>query len=366
MKKFCKGMFLLASVLVILSGCGNGESKTADSGKKKEKADIAMITDKGDINDKSFNQGTWTGIKNYAEKHNKSYQYYRPIAVTNDDYIAMIEQAIQNGSKIVVTPGFLFSTPVFTLQEKYPDVKFVLVDGWPNDGDEEKPEYKTTDNTTGILFAEEQAGFLAGYAAVKEGYEKLGFMGGMAVPAVVKYGYGYIEGANVAAKEMNKKVEVSYYYTGAFEATPEAQAFASGWYNEGTEVIFSCGGPLGNSVMAAAEASNKKVIGVDVDQSGESDTVITSAAKDLNTVMADVLDQFYNDKFPGGKNQTLGAEQNAVFLPMENSKFEKFTEGDYEAIYKKLADGDIKVSTDESVKSPEELKVDNVKVKLVK
>ena len=326
-------------------------------------ATIAMITDKGDINDKSFNQGTWEGIPAYCAENGKTCQYYKPVEATTDAYIAMIEQAIGDGHKIVVTPGFLFEEPIYVVQDKYPDVSFVLIDGNPHSGD--YSDFKTADNTVGILFSEEQVGYLAGYAAVKEGNTKLGFLGGQAVPAVVRYGYGFVQGANDAAAEAGETVDMMYYYTGGFDATPEAQALAAGWYQAGTEVVFGCGGSVGNSAMAAAEQNNGKVIGVDVDQSPESDTVISSAMKGLAESVSQMLDAYYAGEFPGGQNLTLGADSEAVKLPMETSKWENFTQADYDDLFGKLASGAIAPKKDDAAESPVDLGCANVNVTFI-
>lgn len=307
-------------------------------------AEVYMITDKGDINDKSFNQGTWEGVQAWCAANGKEAKYLKPADATTDDYVASIEQAVQAGAKVIVTPGFLFEEPIYLVQDKYPDVMFILIDGNPHSAD--YSDFKTADNTVGILFAEEQVGYLAGYAAVKDGDTKLGFLGGQAVPAVVRYGYGFVQGANDAAAEMGVKIDMQYYYTGGFAATPEAQAMAAGWYTSGTQTIFACGGSVGNSAMAAAEANNGKVIGVDVDQSGESATVISSAMKGLKESVAQMLDAWKAGSFPGGQNLVLGAADAALGLPMENSKWQKFTVGDYEALFAKLADGTITLKKD--------------------
>ena len=203
-------------------------------------------------------------------------------------------------------------------------------------------EYRTEANVMPILFQEDEPGFLAGYAAVKDGYTKLGFLGGMAVPAVIRYGYGFAEGADYAAKEMGVDgIEIMYNYTGAFAATPEAQSMAASWYQNGTEVIFGCGGAVGNSVMAAAEEKSAKVIGVDVDQSYESDTVVTSAMKQLSVSVYDGVRDFYAGSFPGGKTSIFSAKNDGIGLPMETSKFTKFTQADYDAVYAQLKDGKI-------------------------
>ena len=328
--------------------------------------EIAMITDKGDINDKSFNQGTWEGIVEYCQQNGKTCKYYKPVDATTNDYVTAIEQAIADGAKVVVTPGYLFEEPVYLVQDNNPDVKFILIDGNPHNAD--YSDYKTGDNTVGILFSEEQAGYLAGYAAVKDGYTKLGFFGGQPVPAVIRYGYGYVQGANDAAAELGITVAVRYYHTDGFGATPEAQTRAAGWYSSGTEIIFGCGGSVGNSVMAAAEQNNGLVIGVDVDQSPESDTVVSSAMKGLASAVEQMLDSYYNDNFSvGGQNLTLGAAEDAVQLPMATSKWKTFSEADYEALFTKLANGEITPQKDtdadgNAIASPNDLGCANVTV----
>lgn len=318
---------------------GEETTTAAASGDSASGYELALVTDLGTIDDKSFNQGAWEGLKRYADENSITYKYYQPQEGTTDSYLETIGLAIEGGAKLVVCPGFLFEEPIYLAQDQYPDVHFILLDGEPHSGD--YAEYKTNDNVMPILFKEDEAGFLAGYAAVKEGYTKLGFMGGMAVPAVIRYGYGFAEGADVAAAEMGiDGVEVMYNYTGAFEATPEAQSMAASWYQNGTEVIFGCGGAVGNSVMAAAQEKNAKVIGVDVDQSFESETVITSAMKQLSNSVYDGIKAFYDGSFPGGKTSVFTAANAGVGLPMETSKFETFTAADYDAIYKKLVDGE--------------------------
>ena len=316
---------------------------TAGTAVKSESSDgyeLALVTDLGTIDDKSFNQGAWEGMKKYAEENGISYKYYQPQEGTTDSYLETIGLAIEGGAKLVVCPGFLFEEPVYLAQDQYKDVHFILLDGEPHSGD--YSEYRTEANTMPILFQEDEPGFLAGYAAVKDGYTKLGFLGGMAVPAVIRYGYGFAEGADYAAKEMGVDgIEIMYNYTGAFAATPEAQSMAASWYQNGTEVIFGCGGAVGNSVMAAAEEKSAKVIGVDVDQSYESDTVITSAMKQLSVSVYDGVRDFYAGSFPGGKTSIFSAKNDGIGLPMETSKFTKFTQADYDAVYAQLKDGKI-------------------------
>lgn len=220
-----------------------------------------------------------------------------------------------------------------------------------------------------IFYAEEQAGYLAGYAAVTEGYTQLGFMGGIAVPAVIRYGYGFIQGADAAAKEMGLEkdaVSVKYTYVGNFDASPENNAKAAAWYNEGTELIFACGGGVGNSVMKAAEAANKVVIGVDVDQSGESETVITSAMKNLGDSVYNAIASYYDGSFEGGQSVTLSAKDDGVELPMGTSKFKVFTQEMYDALYAKLKDGTVEVANDTAAADAAGLPTEIVTVDLIK
>lgn len=368
MKKRLLSLVLAGCMIASLTACGSS-TKTAEPAKdttdttqstdtttdKKDNAtqsetsadgyELALVTDIGTIDDKSFNQGAWEGVVQYAKESGKSYKYYQPAEKTTDSYSETIDLAIEGGAKIVVCPGYLFEEAVFLAQDKNPEVKFILLDGEPHNAD--YSEYKTADNTMAILFQEDQPGFLAGYAAVKDGYTKLGFMGGMAVPAVIRFGYGFVQGAEYAANEMGlSSLEISYNYTGGFDATPEVQALAASWYGAGTEVIFGCGGGVGNSVMAAAEANGKAVIGVDVDQSPESDTVITSAMKKLSVSVYDGIKSEYDNAFAGGKTTVFSAENDGVGLPMETSKFKTFSSDDYDAIYAKLAKNEITIKND--------------------
>ena len=334
---------MMASVMMLgsLAACSQDNGGGSDAG--DDTFELALITDVGTIDDKSFNQGSWEGLEQYAKENNLTHKYYQPAEKTTDAYLASIDLAVAGGAKVVVTPGYLFEPAVFVAQTTYPDVKFILIDGSPNNGDYEGDfQAEVAGNTYAVFYAEEQAGFLAGYAAVKEGYTKLGFMGGMAVPAVVKFGYGFVQGAEYAAEELGiDAIDVKYNYTGGFAATPEVQSRAASWFESGTEVIFACGGAVGNSVMAAAEAADGKVIGVDVDQSGESDTVITSSLKMLQKSVYDAIAAYYDGSFPGGQTANLGADVEGVGLPMETSKFENFTQEDYDAVYALLAAGQI-------------------------
>ena len=380
MKKFLC-VVLAMTMLLGLAACGNNSGSVAtpdptdanqsDNNTNTNTFEIAQIIIKGGtIDDKSFNQGAWEGVVAYATENNITHKYYQTTEDTVDGFLNTIDLAVRNGAKIVVAPGYVFEPAIFKAQDLYPDVHFVLLDGVPQDGNYE--EFRTEKNVSAVSYAEEEAGFLVGYAAVKEGYRKLGFIGGMAVPAVIKYGYGYIQGAEYAANELGLQpgdIEVKYTYVGNFEASPENQTLAASWYQGGTEIIFSCGGPVGFSVMAAAEQYDTKVIGVDSDQSADSETVITSAMKMLKNSVYQMLDLFYTDKFPGGETTLLDVTSDGVGLAMENARFTKFTQSDYDSIYGMLvADTDGIASgilTDTDVDSPDELPISIVTVQVI-
>lgn len=316
--------------------------------------ELALITDVGNIDDKSFNEGAWNGVKNYAEKNSIAYAYYRPSEDSTAARVETIGTAIDKGAKIVVCPGYLFEEAIYEVQDKYPTVQFLLLDGEPHTAD--YATYKTASNVHCILYQEEQAGYLAGYAAVMDGYTKLGFLGGMAVPAVVRYGYGYVQGAEAAATELKLaagSIEIKYWYCGGFAPTDDIKTKMSGWYTEGTQVVFACGGGIYLSAVAAAEAAKAKVIGVDVDQSAQSDLIITSAMKELTKSVDLSLTAIYANKgtWPAdyaGKTAVLGAAQECVGLPTATTswRFTKFTLDQYKAIFAKLVDGSVVVSND--------------------
>lgn len=358
MKKLLLVVLALALLLPVLTACAP---------KGPEGYELALVTDIGTIDDKSFNQGAWEGLKKYADEKDITYKYYQPAEKTTAAYIDAINLAVEGGAKVVVCPGFLFEPAVYQSQDDHPDIKFILLDGSPNNGDYDNFVARLEGNVYSVFYAEEQAGFLAGYAAVKDGFTKLGFMGGMAVPAVIRFGYGFVQGAELAAEEMGiSAIDMKYHYTGSFDATPDAQALAASWYNDGTEVIFGCGGSVGNSVMAAAEAAGKKVIGVDVDQSAESETVITSAMKQLGVSVYDGITAYYNDSFPGGESVSLDVSVQGVGLPMANSRFETFTQEDYDAIFAKLVDGSVAPLKDKDAEAADKLPTEIVKVTVIK
>ncbi len=332
------------------------------------KYQVAFVTDVGTLKDKSFNQGTYDGVKLYANANGKSYKYYQPANgsnATDDDRIDATVLACENGAEVVVAAGFLQETALKAAATKYPDVHFIFIDGYPVAGD----DGNVLKNVAGIAFDEQQSGYLAGYAAVMEGYTKLGFTGGGGGtnPACERFGYGFVQGADAAAAAKGVKVDMNYswLYGSSFSASNELQTMATGWYTNGTEVIFCCGGGMFSSVAAAAGAEDGKVIGVDVDQSFESGSVITSATKGLVDATQWAIGQSYDGKWDsiGGTSTSLGAKDNAVGLPTATWSLQNWSVDEYKALLADIADGKVEISS-ELISEP--ASTTNVTVNMIK
>ena len=338
-------ILLVVFMLFTVAGCSSKEETAAPV---EEGYKVAVVTDVGQLNDGGFNQGTYEGAKEFAEANGYTYKYYQPANgsdATDDDRVAAMRQAIENGAEIIVTPGFLQQPAIATVAAESPEVKFVFVDGW-NFG---------LANVTAICYQEEQSGYFAGYAAAKDGYTKLGgtFGGAGANPACNRYAYGYVQGINDACKELGTKADVviSFQNGAAFSASPELQTQISGWYANGTEVVFSCGGSMVSSVIGAAQETNGKVIGVDVDQSGLYDGVITSAFKGLSVSVVKVLNEWKDGKWDsdlGDKTSNLGAADEATGIPTAEGswRFNSYTVDEYNALFAKVASGEVAIKND--------------------
>ena len=335
MKKVFSILLCIAMLLGVVS-------LTACNGATTTTYEIAVVTDVGQLMDKGFNQGTYEGAKAYAEANNKTFKYYQPANgsnATDNDRIAAMKQAINNGAKIIVAPGFLQANAMETVAKENPNVKFIFIDGWA----------LGLDNVTAVTYKEEESGYLAGYAAVMEGYTKLGYTGGGGGgnPACNRFGYGFVQGAEAAAiaKDVDVTINYSYKFGDTFSASAELQTQIAGWYAGGTEVVFACGGSMFDSVKsAAAEYPDTKIIGVDVDQSFESTQVITSAVKGLSVSVEKVLGQFFDGKWDAelaNKAQNLGAADNATGLPTATWSLKNFTVDQYTALFNQIKDGTV-------------------------
>ena len=363
---------LLACVMVLgLVACGGNAPETtapADGTTPAESTPavsgveyrIAMITDYGDITDQSFNQTTYEACKQYADANGVPFSYYKPQGDSDAERIGMVDAAVADGYNIIVMPGYAFANTIKATAELYPDVLFFALDVGPGDfGD-----YVLPANVYSAIYQEELCGYMAGYAAVKLGYKHVGFLGGMAVPAVVRYGYGFVQGVDAAAVELGivDQVKMEYIYGNQFWGDADITAVMDTWYSEkGVECVFACGGGIWTSAAEAAVKVGGKVIGVDVDQAaiidgtyGEGLTV-TSAMKGLGPTtldtLADIIDNGNWSKY-SGQLSTLGLisedpEANYVQIPMATTQFaETFTQDDYKAMVAGMYNGTIVVSAD--------------------
>ena len=339
---------------------------------------VAMVTDYGDITDQSFNQTTWEAVVAFGKDNNVETKYYKPTSNDTAGRVASVELAIAEGYNVIVMPGYAFGGTIAEVSANYPDVKFIALDvakgdlleaGVANKGESydynpdnwNLEDYVDMSNVYCAIYQEELCGYMAGYAAVKLGYTKLGFLGGMAVPAVIRYGYGYVQGVDAAAKELGITVDMKYAYGNQFYGDADITAVMDTWYADGTEIVFACGGGIYTSAAEAAKKVGGKVIGVDVDQKaiidgqyGEGMTV-TSAMKGLYPTTVDTLtDVVVNGNWANyaGKIESLGLVSadpaaNYVQIP-ETTQYEdgKFTADDYAALVKGMFEGTIVVSND--------------------
>ena len=360
MKRFVSLLLVALMVAGMFAGCGgSGDETTPNAGSGEYK--VAMITDYCDITDQSFNQTSYEGCKAYCEPNGVTFTYFKPLADADAERIAMVDAAVAEGYNIIVLPGYAFAPTIKATAELYPDVKFIALDVSSGDLGE---DYVVPENVYCAVYQEELAGYMAGYAAVKMGYKHLGYLGGMAVPAVVRFGYGFVQGVDAAAPELGIQNEVvlEYIYGNTFSGDADVTAVMDTWFQTmGVECVFSCGAAIYTSAAEAAAKVGGKIIGVDVDQAaiidgtyGEGMT-LTSAMKGLSATIQDTLaDVIENDNWAvyGGKIATLGLvsedpEANYVQLPMATTQFcDTFTQEDYKALVAGMLNGTITVSND--------------------
>ena len=301
-----KTLSVLLVLIVAFSVFAKGGTET-----KTATYRVAMVTDYGDITDQSFNQITYEACRDFSADYGIDFNYFKPAGDSDADRQASIEKAIDQGYNIIVTPGFAFAGAVKAAAGDNPDIKFITLDV----GEGDWGDYKLPANVYSAVYAEQYSGFMAGYAAVKMGFTKLGFLGGMAAPAVKRYGYGFVQGADQAATELGKKIELKYIYGNQFFGDPDITAAMETWYAAGTQVVFACGGGIWTSAAEAAAKYNQKIIGVDVDQQSIIDgkfgngLTVTSAIKGLRPATYNTLaDVIRNDNWGkySGKQETLG------------------------------------------------------------
>ncbi len=317
---------------------------------------VAMITDYGDITDQSFNQTTYEACKAFADANGLTFQYYKPASDSDEDRSSSMEKAIDDGYTVLIMPGYAFGKAIQNVVPEYDDITFIALD--VSEGDIGDLAADVPANLYCAVYQEELCGYMAGYAAVKLGYTKLGYLGGMAVPAVVRYGYGFVQGADAAAAELGlTDVEIKYVYGNQFYGDSDITAYMDTWYAAGTQVVFACGGGIFTSAGEAAAKVGAKVIGVDVDQAGTIDGLygegmtVTSAMKGLAATVNAELQAILDGTFEGGKVDNLGLvsdvpAENFVQIAPSTQFSDSFTEADYEALVAAMNAGEVTVSND--------------------
>lgn len=368
-------VLLAAAMTGSLAGCGSTQNKNAADA-SEEKMKVAMVTDSGDITDQSFNQMTYEACKAWGKENDIEFNYYKPQSDSDEARTASVDQAVADGANVIVLSGYVFAPTVIDESDLYPEVKFLALDVSAGDicekgigeGYDYNPDhynvtdYYNEDNVYCCTYQEELSGFMAGYAAVMLGYRHLGFLGGMSVPAVNRYGYGYVQGADAAAKELGitDEVQVEYVCGGQFYGDADITAYMDTWYgSKGVEVVFACGGGIYTSAAEAAVKTGGKVIGVDSDQSATIDDykeglTVTSAMKGLQVTIDNVLDAILDNEWDKyvGKIENLGMEspdpaENYVQLPEETTQWDgTFTKEDYQKLVQRMYNGEYEVSSD--------------------
>ncbi len=353
-----KKLISLGTVLTIAIAtvsCGG-----TDSGVHK----VGMTTDSGSIDDKSFNQGSWEGIVRYEEENPNTIEtrYLQPSNEAEEDYLAAYANLVDAGYNTIVSPGYKFETAVHKAQSKYPDVNFIILDGNPHNGDF-TPDI--AENTEAIFFAEQESGFYAGVvSALSTETGNVSFIGGMEIPAVQKFGWGYVAGVAYANAMFGTDAMVSdFHYQGTFYDAAAGKALAASFYDKGSDIVFAAAGGVGVGVInegktRVEDGEKVWVVGVDVDQyeagkmSDGSSVILTSAMKDLSNATYTAIDEILAGEFKGGQTVILDSSNNGVGLPENNPNLSEEAISAYEESFKSVVDGDIVVpSTMEELES---------------
>jgi basic membrane protein A and related proteins len=360
-RKFGLAMSLILAAGTLLGACG-GANDDKDTGSKdngKDAVKIGMVTDAGTIDDKSFNQGTWEGILQAKKELGIQEKYLKPAGTTEAEYLKEMGNLYDAGYKFIVLPGFKFETAVFKAQDKYKDSKFVILDGNPHSGDF-KPV--VNDNTVAVFFAEHESGFLAGVAAALElKAGEAGFIGGMEIPAVQKFNWGFQQGVKYANENLGTKLNIkaeNVLYQGSFDNVAAGGQIAAQMFDRGVNVIFTAAGGVGVGAINEAKTRGKAgdkiwIVGVDSDQyadgiyEGEKSIILTSAMKKLDNVTFDLIKRELDGDFPGGETLTFDAKNDGIGLPEENPNLSDETTTKVKEVFEKIKSGDIKVAAEQ-------------------
>lgn len=352
-----RSIIYITVLCMLLSFCGC--KKTADNG-SSQKCEVALITDSGTIQDSGYNEKAYNGMVKYCNENNIEYASFMPSDASTESYLNEIKSAVKSGAKVIICPSNLQEEAVFEAQDDYNQVNFILINGEPHSSD--YSDFTIKENTVAIEFSEEELGFLAGYAAVREGYRYIGFMGGMPEDSVIRYGYGFVQGADYAAIEVGAKIYIAYVYANTFTEDVHVKNMASNWYQNGMEAIFTCGGSMNKSVIAAAEENMKSVFVADSDTKSSSAEIVFSCVNNITDSVYNEVSNYYNGSFEGGKIKRLSLKENGIYIDMSDSKFNNFSDVEYEAICNILKNKEIVPYNNTEIGTTKELNLVNTQI----
>lgn len=327
----------------------SGASKAADGGEPEDAlqdrgALIAFAAGSAYGLDNGPDAAVWRGVQTFAATFGYAAQSFVTQDETPEACAAVLREAAESGAELVVCRGDAMAGALFEMQRSYPTVSYLLLEGEPHS--EDYASYETTINTHCVLFAVEQAGYLAGYAAVREGYTALGFVGADSMPETVRYCTGMMQGAEAAAEREGQQVRLEVWLVGSGAADDAVTARMSSWYADGVQLIVPAGGRLVESCIAAAQASGGRVLNAGWDAAALDPSVLSSTLLNYSVVTQRKLYDFFtagNWGDQASRTERLDASAAAISMPLTGWPFSRFTREDYTELYTGLYDGTLRV-----------------------
>lgn len=344
----------------VFSGCNKKTVSPTSGPSESGLCEIALVTDSGTVEDGSYNEMAYKGVLQYGNENNVKVKYYIPADTEKESFITEIKNAVKDGAKVIVCSSFLLEEAVYDAAKQNKEISFILVDGEPHNKD--YSDMTIAENVYVVRFANELAGFMAGYAAVRDGFRYLGFMGGMPEDNVIKFGYGYVQGADYAAIELGVKIYMAYVYTNTFSENIHVKNMAGNWYDNGVEVILACGGIMNRSVIAAAEEKGKSVITSEFDLNNRSGSIVVSCYDDITDAVYDGINAYFSGTFLGGQVKELGVKEDALGLRLDQAHLNQFSELEYQAIYNTLKAGQVDPYDNTEIANTKELDLVNTTI----
>lgn len=281
----------------------------------------------------------WQGVQTFANTYGYTADTQAAAGTGADEAETALRAAAEGGAKLVICRGEAMGEALYRIQENYPDVHYLLFDDEPHN--EDYSSYKTANLVHCVLFQEEQAGYLAGYAVVTEGYTDLGFIGTREIPGIVRYCTGFLQGAEAAAEQQGENVTLQTWFTDTDANNDAITQRMIDWYNNGTSLIMVSGGDLYEGVSAAVNQTGGKAVTTDYDNTALSERVLASAVKCYNAAVQRELYTFFAqgtwDTRSAGQTEKVGYTDGEVALEAGAPwRFDTFTQDDYRKLYEEL------------------------------